>query len=107
MSRAIPRKIEVEVTARRVSGMLRPNGDTIVGACDLITYDIQAIEDDVSYAQSNVTPQKRPVSTIGLQVDIEAARVGDIGYVRMFSASDIRFFIPESVVWANCTGNGV
>lgn len=96
-----PISFKGEVMARRVNGAVVPEG-SLRGPANTITYDVVSITETVSFVRTGLVPHKRPVSALGLQIEIEAADVRDKCDINILSATDIRLSVDESVVYADC-----
>ena len=101
MNPAWPISVECEVRQRRFNGS--PVPDIILrGAANTITYDIVSATAKHGFEREGMVPYKRIVASGGLQVEIEAAQERDICWVKIFSPTDIRLYLNESIVWDDC-----
>lgn len=101
MTFTVPAKTTVIITARRLDGSIQPTG-LLIGEANRISYDYQALGDGgVVLERTNITPWKRIVSPQGVQVEVEAADVGDEATEMQFQTS-FRLFVRESLVFRDC-----
>lgn len=103
MNTVIPYEFRVEVAARRVGGVVQPDGATVIAPPNTVTYDVTSITPGVVFFGQGLTPYDRVVSPSGIQVDIQAASFRARGMIEMFEGSP-RLSLREGIVWADCTG---
>lgn len=101
MSFTIPNKTTVIITARRLGGAVQP-ASVLIGPANQITYDFVAMgSEPVVLERTNITPSSRIVSPAGVQVEVQAAEVGDEATLEILPNIE-RLFVRESLVFREC-----
>ncbi len=98
----LPTKIAVLITARRLSGVVQPDGASVIGFPNQITYDFESLEADFILQRQGVIPTDRIVAPDGTQVRIRAASGGSEATLEVLGSEE-RLFVREGIVFGDCT----
>lgn len=99
---SIPNEIRCIVVARRLNGVVQPDTATVIGLPSQITYDVTALNPDAFvFFRQSVRPEGRPVSPMGMAVNIEAAKNRSICTFEILDTEE-RLFVRESIVFQDC-----
>ena len=102
MIRTLPAKYAVIITKRYLRGVAQAPDVEVVGLPADITYDYLSMEHGSLAVGNGVTPSSRIVSTLGSQVEIQAALEGDEATLHVLADGERRLFVRESIVFGDC-----